>query len=128
MTNDEMKMKLAEAINYLNLGSITWTQNELQALAATEQADRYADNEWSAVIQEYVANDISWMTDSSGERHKISMPRSEPLIDVTIGEILENALDIPPAKSSQLEQRRVARCLVHMNYRPYQGRFSIVIG
>jgi predicted P-loop ATPase len=113
----------AEARHRFRNGELWWLETpELNARASEEQADRYQGDAWDEVVRDYLGNAIEWSEGLYGHRTCHRLPRSQPLDDVTVGEILENALGIDKAKWTQLDQNRVVRCLVSMGFRQYRGR------
>jgi hypothetical protein len=50
------------------------------------------------------------------------MERSEPITDVSVGEILEGALGIEPAKWTKVDQMRVGAWLKSRQWARYQNR------
>jgi hypothetical protein len=50
------------------------------------------------------------------------MRRGQPLSDISVPEILEHALGIEKGRWSQVDQNRVARCLVSMGFVRYRPR------
>lgn len=95
---------------------------ELDALAADEQAERYQGDAWEEPIQVYLENEIHWMENGYGERNPYRHPRSTPLNDVSVAEVLEKALAIEKARWTQADQNRVVRCLVSMGFKQCRAR------
>ena len=113
----------AEARDRFRKGEAWWLETpELNSCASEEQADRYQGDAWDEVIRDCLDNDIEWNEGLYGHRTCHRLPRPQPLDDVTVGEILENALGIDKAKWTQLDQNRVVRCLVSMGFRQYRRR------
>jgi predicted P-loop ATPase len=97
---------------------------ELNGLAAEEQAERYQGDAWDEPIQAYLENEIEWMENGLGERNAYRRPRTATLHDVSVPEIMERALGIEKARWTQLDQNRVVRSLVSMGFklcRPRKG-------
>jgi predicted P-loop ATPase len=91
----------AEAMVQLNAGAPWWfTTADEVVLARQEQAERYQDDPWQGKIANHVAN----------------------LSDVSITEILSNAVLLECSKWTQSEQNRIARCLKTLGWERYQKR------
>jgi predicted P-loop ATPase len=115
----------AEARERVRNGEPWWLETpELNACAAEEQADRYQGDAWEEVIRDYLANEIEWMDNGPTGRTPYRSARSEPLIEVSVGEILEKALGIEKARWTQVDQNRVARCLITMGFKRCKARRS----
>ena len=95
---------------------------ELDALAADEQAERYQGDAWDEPIQAYLENEIEWLENGLGERNAYRRPRSISLNDVSVGEIMERALGIEKARWTQIDQNRVVRSLVSMGFKRCRAR------
>ncbi len=63
-----------------------------------------------------------WGTNGYGERRPCSCPRPRPLDDVSVGEVLEQALGIDQSGWTQSDQNRVVSCLVKMRFRQCRPR------
>jgi predicted P-loop ATPase len=113
----------AEACVLYRQGHPWWLETqELEALATEQQADRYQGDAWDDMIQVYLEHDISWAENGYGERRAIRQPRSRPLTDVSVAELLQKALNIPEGRWTQADQNRVARSLVSMGFEQYRPR------
>jgi predicted P-loop ATPase len=90
----------AEAVAQFKAGEPWWlTEAEEVSQAKEEQASRYQEDPWQEVIGRYV----------------------EARTDVSIGEILSDALFIDKGKWTQGDQNRVARCLRTLRWERYRG-------
>jgi predicted P-loop ATPase len=113
----------AEACQRFRDGEPWWLETpELNFLASEEQADRYQGDAWEEPIRAYLQNQTEWTETGFGGRTAYRQPRSEPLNDVSVGEILEKALGIEQGRWTQVDQNRVARCLVTMGFKRCKAR------
>ena len=89
----------AEALVRYRAGAPWWLETaELEALATAEQKLRFEVDAWSEKVNEWLV-----------ERN-----------DVSVSEVLVNALSIPKENWSQPAQNRVAKILVHNGYKQYR--------
>ena len=95
---------------------------ELDGLAAQEQAERYQGDAWDEPIEAYLANVIVWKPNGRGERIERRQPRPAPLDDVSVPEILEHALGIEKSRWTQPDQNRVVRCLLTLGFKQCRAR------
>jgi predicted P-loop ATPase/phage/plasmid primase-like uncharacterized protein len=93
---------------------------DLEALAAEQQAERYQGDAWDDPIRVYLDHETEWMENGYGEQRPFRRPRAEPLSDVSVAEVLEQALRIERGRWSQTDQNRVVRCLVSMGFKQYR--------
>jgi predicted P-loop ATPase len=113
----------AEARDRFRGGEPWWLETrELDALAAEEQAERYQGDAWDELIEVFLENDIEWLENGFGERKPFRRPRSTPLHDVSVAEIMERALGIEKARWTQADQNRVVRSLVSMGFKLCRSR------
>jgi predicted P-loop ATPase len=92
----------AEAVALYNAGEPWWLTNEALLVEAREQQEhRYQEDPWQEFIAKYCAT----------------------AADVSVAELLE-ALGGERCRWGQLEQNRVARCLVKLGWERYQKRLS----
>lgn len=94
---------------------------ELDALAAEQQAERYQGDAWDDPIRTYLTHEMEWMENGYGEQRSFRRARGAPLDDVSVSEVLEQALCIERGRWSQADQNRVVRCLVSMGFRQYRA-------
>jgi predicted P-loop ATPase/phage/plasmid primase-like uncharacterized protein len=94
---------------------------ELDALAAEQQAERYQGDAWDDPIRVYLHHETEWMENGYGEQRPFRRARTTPLEDVSVAEVLEQALCIERGRWSQADQNRVVRCLVSMGFRQYRA-------
>jgi predicted P-loop ATPase len=113
----------AEARERFRRGDPWWLQTrELDELAAEQQAERYQGDAWEDIIAEWLEHDVQWADNGFRERMRHSFPRSQPLTDVSVREILEQAIGIDRGRWTQSDQNRVVRCLTIMGFKLYWSR------
>ena len=105
----------AEAVHRFRAGAIWWMEdsNLLQEAKAVQSA-RYQADAWDARIDRWLTHDVrrvnrgfAGIDDWKNEE----IERAEPITDVSVGEILEGALGIEPAKWTKIDQMRVGAWL-----------------
>jgi predicted P-loop ATPase len=91
----------AEAVTAYQAGEPWWlTDSQTQADAEQEQEARYTDDPWDGLVAMFI----------------------EGRIEVTIADILQGALSIDTSHWTQIDQNRVARCLLSRNWERKQRR------
>jgi hypothetical protein len=85
-------------------------------------AVRYQGDAWEDPIRRYLENDIEWNENGYGDRKAYFKPRKRTLTDTSVSEVLEHALGIEKGRWSQIDQNRVARCLVSMGFTRHKVR------
>ncbi len=91
----------AEAVHQYKTGAPWWLETpELEALATAEQAARFVVDAWEELIREWL-----------GDR-----------IDVSLSEVLEQALGLAPEHQTQVAQKRVVSILTNMGFRKCRPR------
>jgi len=102
----------AEAVARFKSGAIWWLEDKnLLKAARDEQDKRYQSDAWDGLIDRWLTHEISITGDSYSSfdpPRRESIPRREPLQDVSIGEILEEAIGIEPARWTRVDQMRVS--------------------
>jgi predicted P-loop ATPase/phage/plasmid primase-like uncharacterized protein len=112
----------AEARDRFRRSEPWWLQTrELDALAAEQQADRYQGDAWDDPIRSYLDYETEWLENGYEERRPYRRRRTQPLDDVSVGEVLEHALRIERGRWTQVDQNRVVRCLVNMGFKQYRA-------
>ncbi len=112
-----------EARERFLLGEPWWLETPLlDRLAAEQQADRYQADAWEEVIGEWLDHDFQWTDNGFHERVKHTFPRNQPLSDVSVREVLEQALGLERGRWTQGDQNRVVRCLTSMGFKLYWSR------
>jgi predicted P-loop ATPase len=119
----------AEAVVRFRNGAIWWLQDpELIAMADAAQAERMQADAWDSLIERWVG----W------ERRRVNrgyagyddwqeeeVERRALLVDVSVGEILREAIGIEPARWSRADQMRVSAWLKANGWRRYQARTEV---
>jgi predicted P-loop ATPase len=119
----------AEALARFRNGAIWWLQDpELVAMADAAQAERMQADAWDSLIERW----IGW------ERRRVNrgyagyddwqeeeIERRAPLVDVSVGEVLADAIGIEPARWSRADQMRVSAWLKANGWRRYQARTEV---
>jgi predicted P-loop ATPase len=113
----------AEARERFRRGDPWWLETrQLDELAAEQQAERYQGDAWEDIIAEWLEYDVQWSDNGFHERVRHSFPRSQPLNDVSVRDVLEQAIGIERGRWTQGDQNRVVRCLTIMGFRLYWSR------
>jgi len=113
----------AEARERFLRGDPWWLETrELDQLAAEQQAQRYQGDAWEELIGEWLENSIQWADNGFRERVRHAVPRSQPLGDVSVREVLEQAIGLERGRWTQSDQNRVVRCLTSMGFELYWSR------
>jgi predicted P-loop ATPase len=108
----------AEAHVRFRQGEPWWLEDkQLQQHASEEQADRYQADAWEERISR-------WLKEGAHSGNPFSKARQQATTDVSIGQVLKDALEIDPARWTQADQNRVARCLTSMGFEQYRPRNS----
>jgi putative DNA primase/helicase len=113
----------AETVARFNAGAAWWLEDkELVALAGIEQEARYQPDAWDALVERWLACEKRSVNVGSGQYEVWEnqyVPRSQPLTDVSIGEILGQALNLEPAKWTRADQMRVSSFLKARKWERY---------
>ncbi|MBP7003530.1 VapE domain-containing protein [Amaricoccus sp.] len=116
----------AEAVARFRAGAIWWLDTpELIAAATSEQEKRYQADAWDDLIERWLSNEVR--TTGGGYPGyeppvKETVLRVAPLVDVSIGEILEQAIGIEPARWTKGDQMRVGAYLRAKGWVRYRHR------
>jgi putative DNA primase/helicase len=115
----------AEAVARFNAGAPWWLEDrDLIVSATAEQEARYEPDAWDALIERWLVSERRSVNVGFGsyddwqDRH---VPRPKPLTDVSIGEVLEQALSIEPAKWTRADQMRVSSFLKARKWERYKA-------
>src|SRR5262249_23462341 len=84
---------------------------EMPSSTAIEQENRYAPPAWCDPIEHYLAYAPSPRDPGS------ELKRSRPLTEISISEILEHALLLPPAQWTKRNEMRVAEVLRYLGWK-----------
>ena len=116
----------AEAVARYREGAIWWLEEqELIALAKAEQDQRYQADAWDARIDRWLVYErrrVNCGQGSYDDWREEEIERPSPLTDVSVGEILEGALGIEPARWTKADQMRVGAYLKTRRWQRYQAR------
>ena len=114
----------AEAVARFKSGALWWLEDKnLLNAARDEQDKRYQSDAWDGLIDRWLTHEISVVGDSYSSfdpPRRESIPRREPLCDVSVGEILEEAIGIEPARWSRVDQMRVSGYLKKNGWERYR--------
>ena len=116
----------AEAVHRFRAGAIWWIDNPAMLTEAKSAQDaRYQADAWDARIDRWLTHDMrrvnrgfAGIDDWKNEE----IERAEPVTDVSVGEILEGALGIEPAKWTKIDQMRVGAWLKSRQWERYRAR------
>jgi len=116
----------AEAVHRFRAGAIWWIDDPaLLAEARKEQDRRYQSDAWDDLIEHWLTHEIRTVSDGFpdyGNSRTESVPRPEPLRDVSVGEILEEAIGLEPARWTRGDQMRVSAYLKANGWERYRRR------
>jgi predicted P-loop ATPase len=118
----------AEAVHRFREGAIWWIDDPaLLAVAREEQDRRYQADAWEDLIEHWLTHEIHTVSDGFpdyGNARSESVPRSEPLRDVSVGEILEQAIGLEPARWTRGDQMRVSAYLKANGWERYRCNYD----
>ncbi len=118
----------AEAVHRFREGAIWWIDDPaILAEARNEQDRRYQSDAWDDLIEHWLTHEIRTVSDGFpdyGNSRTESVPRPEPLADVSVGEILEEAIGLEPARWTRRDQTRVAAYLKANGWKREQVRIG----
>lgn len=116
----------AEAVARYRDGAIWWLDEPgLVASAKAEQDQRYHADAWDARIDRWLVYERRRVNHGYGnydEWRDEEIERPSPLSEVSVGEILEGALGIEPARWTKADQMRVGAYLKATGWERYQSR------
>lgn len=115
----------AEAVTRFNAGDPWWFEDkELVTLAGIAQEARVQGDAWDTLIERWLVSEKRSVNVGSGPyevwRDEF-VPRATPLRDVSVGEVLEQALCIEPGKWSLADQMRVGRYFKARKWERYRA-------
>ena len=115
----------AEAVHRFREGAIWWLDDPaLLAEAAAAQEARYQADAWDARIDRWLTHDTRSVNRGHAgwdDWQDEEFERPEPIHDVSVGEILEGALGIEPAKWTKGDQMRVGAWLKSRDWERYRS-------
>ena len=116
----------AEAVARFRAGAIWWIDDPvLTAAANVEQDARYQSDAWDGRIDRWLVFEQSRVNRGYAgydDWHDEEAERTSPLTDASVGEILEGALGIEPARWTRADQMRVGAYLKTRRWERYQAR------
>jgi predicted P-loop ATPase len=116
----------AEAVHRFREGAIWWIDDPaLLAVAREEQDRRYQADAWEDLIEHWLTHETRTVSDGFtdyGNARSESVPRPEPLRDVSVGEILREAIGLEPARWTRGDQMRVSAYLKANGWERYRRR------
>jgi predicted P-loop ATPase len=116
----------AEAVHRFREGAIWWIDDPaLLAVAREEQDRRYQADAWEDLIEHWLTHETRRVNRGHAgwdDWQDEEVERPEPIRDVSVGEILQGALGIEPAKWTKSDQMRVSAYLKANGWERYQRR------
>ena len=116
----------AEAVARFTSGAIWWLEDKALLKAARDEQDRrYQSDAWDGLIDRWLTHETRCVNRGHAgydDWQDEEFERVEPIRDVSVGEILEGALAIEPAKWTKLDQMRVGAWLKSRQWERYQRR------
>jgi putative DNA primase/helicase len=114
----------AEAVARFRGGAIWWLDTPaLVAAAKAEQDKRYQTDAWDQLIEHWLSHEVRTVGGGYPGYEpptRQSVPRAAPLNDASVGEVLQEALGIEPARWTRADQMRVSAYLKSKGW--YQGK------
>jgi putative DNA primase/helicase len=122
----------AEAVARFNAGEPWWLENrDLVEQAGVVQEARYQPDAWDPLIERWLTHEKRYVNVGSREfenwEHQY-VPRSAPLTDVSVGEILGEVINLEPAKWTRADQMRVAAFLKARKWERHYASGSVARG
>lgn len=115
----------AEAVHLFREGAIWWIDDAaILAEAAAAQEARYQADAWDACIDRWLTHDTRSINRGHAgyeDWQDEEFERADPIRDVSVGEILEGALGIEPAKWTKGDQMRVGAWLKSRDWERYRS-------
>ena len=116
----------AEAMAMFGRGAIWWLDDpELIALARAEQEERYQSDAWDGLIDRWLVYDKQRINRGYGAYDdwcEEEVERLTPLTDVSVAEVLRDAIGIEPGRWTRADQMRVSAYLKARGWTRYQTR------
>jgi predicted P-loop ATPase len=105
-----------------------WIEDEeTKHMAEAAQEERYQGDAWDGLIDRWLVYDkerINYGNGAYDDWRDVEVARPEPLADVSVGEILKNAIGIEPAKWTKGDQMRVGAYLKARGWERYRCRIN----
>jgi len=118
----------AEAVVRFKAGAIWWLEDKnLLKAARDEQEKRYQSDAWDGLIDRWLTHEVQSVNRGHAgfdDWHDEEFERSEPLSDVSVGEILGEAIGIEAARWTKPDQMRAGSWLKSRNWKRYQRRIG----
>ena len=116
----------AEAVARYREGAIWWLDDPTLIQAAGEaQQERFQADAWDAKIDRWLCHErtrVNYGSAGFDDWREIEVERATPLTDVSVGELLEQAIGIEPARWTKADQMRVGGYLKASGWERYQLR------
>jgi predicted P-loop ATPase len=115
----------AEAVVRFRDGAIWWLDDaELMADATEEQDARYQSDAWDALIERWLVYERRRVNRGYGYDDWIEeeAERETPIRDVSVGEVLNQAIGLEPGRWTKSDQMRVGAYLKANGWQRYQRR------
>ncbi|MFN4088936.1 MAG: VapE domain-containing protein [Alphaproteobacteria bacterium] len=120
----------AEAVARHRDGAIWWLDEpDLVEAAKAEQDARYQSDAWDALIERWLLFEkrrVNHGYTGYDDWRTEEVERDTPLRDVSVGEILEQAIGIEPGRWNKSDQMRVGAYLSERKWQRYQRRVSAI--
>jgi len=118
----------AEAVLRYREGAVWWLEDQaLIEAASAEQEARYHADAWDARIDRWLNFErqrVNHGYTGYDDWRDEEVERTSPVVDVSVGEILEGALGIETGRWSRADQMRVTAYLKARNWHRYQARIG----
>ena len=116
----------AEATFRHGEGAVWWlTDPELIAEAGAAQEARFQSDAWDDLIERWLVVERKRVNHGYGfadDWREEDVPRDEPIIDVSVSEILKGAIGLDPGRWTRADQMRVGAYLKRNRWDRYQKR------
>jgi len=116
----------SEAVARFKSGAIWWLEDkELLKAARDEQDKRYQSDAWDGLIDRWLTHDrrsVNHGHAGHDDWQDEEFERAKPICDLSVGEILEGAVGVEPAKWTKPDQMRVGAWLKSRRWKRYQSR------
>lgn len=116
----------AEAVARFDAGAIWWLDDPaLIAAASAEQEARYQSDAWDDLIEAWLTTETRRVNrgyNGYDDWRDETVARASPLADVSVGEILRDAIGLEPGRWPRSDQMRVAAFLKARGWERYRAR------